>query len=873
MKNAALRAIAVILLAMLVATCVACTGPQGEPGAQGEQGLQGIQGEVGAQGPKGDKGDKGDTGAQGEQGVQGEVGPQGEKGDKGDKGDTGAQGEVGPQGEKGDKGDTGAQGEQGIQGEVGPQGPQGEQGIQGVPGNDGVGITDISLISTDGLTDTYRITYADGKTVDFTVTHGEKGDQGNKGDKGDKGDTGAVGKSAFELYCEKYGFEGTEDEWLAIMNKELFTRYTVTFDYDGGTPSDGAVTELSVPVYSTIELDTPEKEGYIFLGWFVGEDANAAQFTSASIVSRDMTLTAKWAQLSYTVTFVDYYGDTVDVVTVMYGEAASAPAVPSKIKEGSMIFSQWDVDYSCVTQDLTVQAVYVIDQYTVTFNTNGGSEIQNATYYVGAIPDMPENPTKGGYHFLGWYLDEALTVPYAFDSALNENTTLYAYFSESMPIYTAEDLMNIANNPEGDYYLADDIDLNGSSWTPIETFSGTLDGQGHSISCFIITSPNHLYSGLFNMNSGTIRNLTISDFIVTTNNGNGADVVGVLVGENTGIIENCRVVNGEMTIIAALTYKLNQYVHEDCCYGAITGKNFGTIDRCYADVSFGASGEVYDNSKYLRLSIGGIAGENHAVVSNCISECDVDFIGKGHTGSNDADVAGCIGGIVGFNRNGGTVLDCDSTQETSITVSAQRRRNTMNLGLCVGKNDGEIYTSSSQGTIYDAGSATWASVGGFVGENYGVVNDCYALNITIDVASSDQGGTGGFVGYNYKTISRCYSSGSIVSAATWGIGGFSGRNLNGSAVTKCFTSCSVQSKSSTNVNYLVGVIEDGATALKCYYSDSMVITVNAETYVPEKTNATAQNESDFCTETFICGTLTWDSETWSITGDSFPVLK
>lgn len=85
-------------------------------------------------------------GAQGIQGIQGETGATGAKGDKGDKGDTGS---------KGDKGD------------------KGDQGVQGATGN---GIASISLISTSGKTKTYRITYTNGGTYDFSVQDGADGE-------------------------------------------------------------------------------------------------------------------------------------------------------------------------------------------------------------------------------------------------------------------------------------------------------------------------------------------------------------------------------------------------------------------------------------------------------------------------------------------------------------------------------------------------------------------------------------------------------------------------------------------------------------------------------------------------------------------------
>lgn len=85
---------------------------------------------------------------------------------KGDKGDQGIQG---PQGDPGIQGPEGPQGPQGIQG---PEGPQGPQGIEGPTGPTGNGIATIEKTATNGLVDTYTITYTNGNTTTFDVSNG-----------------------------------------------------------------------------------------------------------------------------------------------------------------------------------------------------------------------------------------------------------------------------------------------------------------------------------------------------------------------------------------------------------------------------------------------------------------------------------------------------------------------------------------------------------------------------------------------------------------------------------------------------------------------------------------------------------------------------
>ena len=62
----------------------------------------------------------------------------------------------------------------------------------------------------------------------------------------------------------------------------------------------------------------------------------------------------------------------------------------------------------------------------VTFETNGGSEVESVFVEKGGTIEMPAAPTKDGYTFGGWYTDEALTEEFDFTSVINENLTLYA---------------------------------------------------------------------------------------------------------------------------------------------------------------------------------------------------------------------------------------------------------------------------------------------------------------------------------------------------------------------------------------------------------------------------------------------------------------
>lgn len=76
-------------------------------------------------------------------------------------------------------------------------------------------------------------------------------------------------------------------------------------------------------------------------------------------------------------------------------------------------------DFSCV------------DAYTVTFNSNGGSEVYRMAVEKGQPISVPEAPTRFGYDFVGWYCDPALQDPYDFSQPVNYSFVLYAKWALS----------------------------------------------------------------------------------------------------------------------------------------------------------------------------------------------------------------------------------------------------------------------------------------------------------------------------------------------------------------------------------------------------------------------------------------------------------
>jgi hypothetical protein len=108
--------------------------------------------------------------------------------------------------------------------------------------------------------------------------------------------------------------------------------------------------------------------------------------------------------VSYTVKFVDWDGSTLNEQTVEEGKAATAPANPAR---AGYTFIGWDKDFSNITGDLTVTAAYekIINYYTVKFVDWDGAVLKEQTVEEGKAATAPANPARAGYSFTGWDKD------------------------------------------------------------------------------------------------------------------------------------------------------------------------------------------------------------------------------------------------------------------------------------------------------------------------------------------------------------------------------------------------------------------------------------------------------------------------------------
>jgi hypothetical protein len=316
-----------------------------------------------------------------------------------------------------------------------------------------------------------------------------------------------------------------------------------------------------------------------------------------------------------------------------------------------------------------------------------GGTYNNATVAIAAPVSVP---SQGGLILPSayWTLSNGITVTFANTNSVfsigGKTYTLVADF----PTLAAD----VTANPAGLFALASDYDAANDQFlsAPIETFSGTLLGLGHTISNLTIPKGRKLCEGMVANNEGSISHLNLSNLEMTLDR--KSVYVGGLTGCNGGNVYDVGI-SGQVTGIS------------DSDAGGIAGINYSNINtaRSSAMVTGGQAG--------------GIAGQNNG---------GVRYV------SASGPVNGVIdsGGLVGNNSQ---YID-----HSFATGSVSGNKN--NTGGLAGSNRGEIQNSYAMGSV----NGTAGAAGGFVGYNVGSVQYAYGVGAT----SGGKKYTGGFAGYD-----------------------------------------------------------------------------------------------------------------------------
>lgn len=405
--------------------------------------------------------------------------------------------------------------------------------------------------------------------------------------------------------------ENKIEKYQLIVNKSGRGNGTVEYDSEYKYNPD------EVAVVKAI----PDEYSY-FVGWFKNDVLISTSPEYKFFINENIILYAKFEIIQeeeYTVTFV---------VNPKTGGKAQTSNNKTSFKFNDIVtlvaeanegyeFSSFEIDddtiitennYSFIITKNTIVRVNfsekVTPDYTLTYNLNTSEFkvkaqieeenliLSNDSYYhiyKFAIP------TSTYLIFKGWYIEDVQISDEKGEAIRNVenyinnkgnwiggNATIYAkweYNQNYIFISTPTEFDRIRSNSAGKFVLLENIDFSNSSISPIDDFSGVLDGNGKTISNWKYVQDRNGNLGLFNINSGTIKNLVIEKCAITTVSHSATGVLcsGLLCGLNNGTIQNVSIKGCSIDVtLGSVFIDTMSAIH----VGIACGINRGIIKKC-----------------------------------------------------------------------------------------------------------------------------------------------------------------------------------------------------------------------------------------------------------------------------------------------------
>lgn len=194
----------------------------------------------------------------------------------------------------------------------------------------------------------------------------------------------------------------TANATITLYAQWTIQNYTITYDLDGGTVATANPSSYKVES-NAITLNNPTRTGYTFAGW-TGSNGTTPQttITIAKGSTGNRNYKANWTINQYTLTFDTAGGTTIDPITQDYSSDVTAPANPTRT---GYTFAGWDkeIPAKLSTENLTLIATWTPINYIISYDLDGGTVTGNPTSYTIESADITlNNPTKISHDFTGW---------------------------------------------------------------------------------------------------------------------------------------------------------------------------------------------------------------------------------------------------------------------------------------------------------------------------------------------------------------------------------------------------------------------------------------------------------------------------------------
>ena len=237
-------------------------------------------------------------------------------------------------------------------------------------------------------------------------------------------------------------YKGADGKSVSVNSADIVTKVTslknciITLNSNGGKAIDAVTVKEGKGVDS---LPATVRDGYTFDGWFTAADGGD-KVTAIDKVTNDVMLYAHWTANTYQVTFDAQGGNEIAPMSVRADEVVTDLPTPERT---DYAFDGWytkadggkKVTELSTVKDVTLYAHWKLSHYTLTFDSQGGTEVQPITENIETPFTSMPTTTKTNYVFTGWYTkpEGGIRVTSVTDG---KSMKLYAHWSEATYVLT-----------------------------------------------------------------------------------------------------------------------------------------------------------------------------------------------------------------------------------------------------------------------------------------------------------------------------------------------------------------------------------------------------------------------------------------------------
>jgi len=606
--------------------------------------------------------------------------------------------------------------------------------------------------------------------------------------------------------------------------------FMVTFNSNGGSAVEAVVAKGGALL---AEPAAPTMAAYYFVGWFTDNNTFADRWDfSNTRVTRDITLYAQWATVIYTVTFETNGGSAIDSLIVAEGGTMAEPTAPTK---AGYTFDGWFTDSDLttpavfpltITADITLYANWTVN-YTVTFDTNGGSAIDSVIVAEGGTVAEPTAPTKAGSTFDGWFTDSDLTAAAVFPLTITSDTTLYAKWTVNDISYTVT------------------FDTNGGSAIDPQS----VPEGGTVAEPTAPTRAGYTFAGWFTDNN-TFASQVIFPYTV---NASVTFYANWVAGTYTAVIHNADDLNNVRNDLTGSYIVVNDFSMASYPAWVPLGNSATPFTGKFDGNGHKITDLLLNEAATTPQGLFGYAGQTglpQTTISNVniVATATILKAGTGSQGCGallgcgyNVAISGCsltgagatgpvimnhnalyTGGLVG-QLNNSSVEDChvyDVNSNTSVAsqgflVGATSNANSNTGG---GGADGMV-TIDNCSAERCAFTSTGGDLGGILGYAQNVpvsITNCKSVNCSLTTTATNNikgvGSIVGTIGVNTdqttagSLVMGCVSVGGTVTSGAGAAGGICGTMQSASAIINCSNSATVTESTGSNINNRAGGI-------------------------------------------------------------------